>query len=185
MKIELDCEIENKYVELEGMLNRRRINTIDRLAQFQHGTLHQYQVEHAERIDSAQEKLRELEQEAAKYYNCEANVAKHMISFLKNEEINRLRIQLAVNFQNLQRQSILLRINLMQEGLTPERIQQFDHFQADETQVDGQCSICIEDFEVGRRLMRLDCDGHHVFCQVCIEGWFADHKTCPICRHIF
>ena len=76
-------------------------------------------------------------------------------------------------------------INSITHGFTPERIQQFDHFQADESLVDDQCSICMEDFEVGRNSMRLDCDGRHMFCQVCIEGWFADHKTCPICRHIF
>ena len=71
------------------------------------------------------------------------------------------------------------------KGLTSERIRQFDHLEADESLVDEQCSICMEDFEVGRKLIRLDCDGRHVFCQVCIEGWFADHNTCPICRHLF
>ena len=185
MKNELEMNIETKYVELEGMLNRRRINTIGRLDQFNNVTLRQYRVEYAERIDSLQEKFRALEQEAAKYYSCEANVAKNMIYFLKNEEINRLRIQLAVFDQNLQRQLILIRMDLVQEGLAPERIQQFDHFQADESLVDDQCSICMEDFEVGRNMMRLDCDGRHVFCQVCIEGWFADHNTCPLCRHLF
>ena len=33
--------------------------------------------------------------------------------------------------------------------------------------------------------MRLDCDGQHTFCQVCIERWFENHKTCPIGRHAF
>ena len=75
--------------------------------------------------------------------------------------------------------------NQLHKGLTPETIQLFDHFKADKSKVCDQCSICMENFEVGRRLMRLDCDGRHVFCQVCIEGWFADHNTCPICRHLF
>ena len=43
--------------------------------------------------------------------------------------------------------------------------------------------ICMEDIEIGRNVMRLDCDGHHTFCQVCIEGWFSKHNTCPICRY--
>ena len=71
------------------------------------------------------------------------------------------------------------------ENLTPERIQQFNKFQADESFVGDQCVICMGDVEIGRNMMRLDCDGQHTFCQVCIEGWFADHNTCPICRHKF
>ena len=71
------------------------------------------------------------------------------------------------------------------ENLTPERIQQFNKFQADESFVGDQCVICMGDVEIGRNMMRLDCDGQHTFCQVCIEGWFADHNTCPICRHRF
>ena len=71
------------------------------------------------------------------------------------------------------------------ENLTPERIQQFNKFQADESFVGDQCVICMGDVEIGRNMMRLDCDGQHTFCQVCIEGWFADHNTCPMCRHKF
>ena len=72
-----------------------------------------------------------------------------------------------------------------QQGLTPQRIQQFEQFTADESFVGDQCVICMGDIEIGRNMMRLDCDGQHTFCQVCIEGWFADHKTCPNCRHVF
>ena len=61
----------------------------------------------------------------------------------------------------------------------------FSHFPADQSHVGDQCSICMEDFEIGRNMMRLDCDGKHAFCQVCIEGWFADHNTCPLCMHNF
>ena len=72
-----------------------------------------------------------------------------------------------------------------QRGLTLQRIQQFEKFQADESFVDDQCAICMEEIEIGRNMMRLDCDGQHTFCQVCIEEWFANHNTCPICRHVF
>ena len=72
-----------------------------------------------------------------------------------------------------------------QQGLTFQRIQQFKQFQADDLFVGDQCVICMEDIEIGRNMMRLDCDGQHTFCQVCIEGWFAIKKTCPICRHVF
>ena len=71
------------------------------------------------------------------------------------------------------------------QGLTIQRIQQFKQFQADENFVGNQCMICLGEFEIGRNMMRLDCDGQHIFCQLCIEGWFADHNTCPICRHLF
>ena len=72
-----------------------------------------------------------------------------------------------------------------QRGLTLQRIQQFEQFQADESHVGDQCAICMEEINIGRNMMRLDCDGHHTFCQVCIKGWFAGHNTCPICRHEF
>ena len=72
-----------------------------------------------------------------------------------------------------------------QQGLTPQKILQFEQFQADESHVGDQCAICMGDIEAGRNMMRLNCDGQHTFCQVCIEGWFAKHTTCPICRHAF
>ena len=72
-----------------------------------------------------------------------------------------------------------------EHGLTPATIQQFEQFTADESHVGDQCVICMGDIELDKNMMRLDCDGKHTFCQVCIEGWFADHNTCPICRHAF
>ena len=72
-----------------------------------------------------------------------------------------------------------------QQGLTPQKIQQFEQFTADESFVGEQCVICMGDIEIGRNMMRLDCDGQHTFCQVCIERWFDEHKTCPTCRHEF
>ena len=72
-----------------------------------------------------------------------------------------------------------------QQGLDPQIIQQFEQFQADESIVSDQCVICKEDIEIGRNMMRLDCDGQHTFCQACIEEWFANKNTCPICRHSF
>ena len=71
------------------------------------------------------------------------------------------------------------------KGLTSKTIKKFYHFEANISLVGDQCSICMEDVEVGRNIMRLTCDGRHYFCQECIEGWFADHNTCPVCRHTF
>ena len=84
-------------------------------------------------------------------------------------------------FTNLQQQHN----ENQQQGLTQERIRRFQLFMADESNVGDQCSICMEEIDVGRRMRRLDCDGQHAFCQVCIEGWFAGHNSCPLCRHKF
>ena len=73
----------------------------------------------------------------------------------------------------------------LHKGLSPERVQQFLQFEADESHVEDQCQVCLEDFEVGRLMKQLDCGGRHSFCSVCIDQWFTNHKTCPICRPIF
>ena len=75
------------------------------------------------------------------------------------------------------------RQDLLRKGITKERIKKFHNFVADESDVGKQCTICIQDVEVGRKMMHLDCK--HEFCVECIEGWFADHKTCPNCRNAF
>ena len=71
------------------------------------------------------------------------------------------------------------------KGLSLERIQKFDQFQADESYSGEPCGVCLEDIEVGMVMVRLDCSGKHVFCKDCIEKWFEDHKTCPNCRFHF
>ena len=111
------------------------------------------------------------------------------------EELEQIKVEFNVNFENFRdyvdrRHDEIFRRLLgtndeEQQGLTAQRIQQFEQFQADESFVDDQCVICMGDIEIGRNMMRLDCDGQHTFCQVCIEGWFATKKTCPICRHVF
>ena len=80
---------------------------------------------------------------------------------------------------------VTVKRNELQKGLSPERIQQFLLFKADESNVRDQCQVCLEEVEVGRLMKQLDCGGRHSFCSVCIDQWFANHKTCPICRHKF
>ena len=84
-----------------------------------------------------------------------------------------------INFAEQQQNEV------QKNGLTPRRIRRFKLFTADESHVGDQCSICMEDFEIGRNMMRLDCDGKHAFCKDCIIRWLANHNTCPICRHKF
>ena len=75
--------------------------------------------------------------------------------------------------------------DIQSHGLSKETINTFNLFTTDESHVGDQCSICMEEIDFGRIMRRLTCDGQHYFCQQCIEGWFAEHNTCPICRHVF
>lgn len=42
---------------------------------------------------------------------------------------------------------------------------------------DATCPICFDCIEVGRKINLCG----HVFCDTCVQKWFADHKTCPVC----
>ena len=99
----------------------------------------------------------------------------------KIEEIRRDLHRQALDLDRL----IEAKRNELQKGLSSERIQQFLQFEADESYVKDQCQVCLEEVEVGRLMKQLDCGGRHSFCSVCINQWFANHKTCPICRHKF
>jgi len=72
-----------------------------------------------------------------------------------------------------------------QVGLTTERIEKFEHFQADGSFADQQCQVCLDDLEVGRCMVRLDCDGKHSMCEKCAYQWFSNHNTCHVCRKVF
>ena len=119
-----------------------------------------------------------LEQAVFKTYD--VKVQKELILFMK--ELLQLLIQLNEKYHNF---VDFYNEIINKKGLTSERIQQFEQFTADESFVGDQCVICMGDIKVGSNMMRLDCDGQHTFCQVCIERWFDNHKTCPICRHAF
>ena len=97
------------------------------------------------------------------------------------KELLKLQQDLYQEFEMLQLQIEDKRIQLF-KGLQPER---FDKFTADESYVNKQCSICMENIKVGMDMIRLDCDGQHEFCKQCITNWFAENNTCPVCRHVF
>ena len=81
-------------------------------------------------------------------------------------------------------QGIRMRQQLdISRGLTPERIQKFEQFDADESMVGKRCIVCMNDLEIGTKMIRLDCHVDHYFCKVCADRWFKDHSTCPLCRH--
>lgn len=43
------------------------------------------------------------------------------------------------------------------------------------------CAICLQDIAPSTQY-RVGCAGHHVFHKTCINGWFLEHDTCPMCR---
>ena len=69
-------------------------------------------------------------------------------------------------------------------GLTNDRIKQFEHFFADELLFGQQCQACFNDVQVGMQMVRLDCC-QYVMCKVCTETWFANNVSCPACRIVF
>ena len=70
-------------------------------------------------------------------------------------------------------------------GLTPERVERFQHFNAGESKVGERCPVCLGDLQVDTILVRLDCHVDHYLCRSCAIGWFRDNSTCPLCRHAF
>ena len=110
------------------------------------------------------------------------------------EELEQIQVELNSKYENImedirhyeERSRRLQDLNNEeQQGLSAQRLQKFEQFQADESFVDDQCVICMGDINIGKNIMRLDCDGQHTFCQVCIEEWFDTKKTWPICRDVF
>ena len=84
----------------------------------------------------------------------------------KIKEIDRDVLRLAAELDIL----IAVKMNeLLNKGLSSERIQQFLQFEADKSHVGDQCQVCMEEVEVGRLMKQLDCGGRHSFCSGCID----------------
>ncbi|RKO97171.1 hypothetical protein CXG81DRAFT_3810, partial [Caulochytrium protostelioides] len=68
-------------------------------------------------------------------------------------------------------------------GLTADQIEELPYKKWREGMAgvnDQRCSICLEDYTRGERLITLPC--RHVFHKTCISMWLQSHKECPICR---
>ena len=160
------------------------MNTVDSLNVFQQTTLKNYRKKFKKEINKTNEELKQWIEDAAFHHKYHTNSIKTKYERLK-KELKQIKKRLEQTYEDLWMQSEVLLIDLMSRGLSPARIKQFQHFKADESLVGEKCSICLANFKAGRRLIRLDCEGRHVFHQVCIEGWFAGKTTCPNCRHAF
>ena len=44
----------------------------------------------------------------------------------------------------------------------------------------NECSICLENYEVGESISILSCD--HFFHTKCLNEWFKKKEVCPLCR---
>ena len=169
-------DLDKQYRKWQGLIRNRNVNSMDIFfASFETFTIEN-------KILTHQNNLRRLVLYSKKFEKFKKDLKlliKELDQFLVQlNEKHQNFVQFVENFSSIDDDDKL-------RGLTTQRIQQFKLFTADESFVGDKCVICMEGVEIGRNMMRLDCDGKHAFCQVCIEGWFADHNTCPICRHDF
>ena len=44
-----------------------------------------------------------------------------------------------------------------------------------------ECSICLDTISPST-IHHIGCQGDHVFHKACINAWFLNHDTCPMCR---
>jgi len=44
-----------------------------------------------------------------------------------------------------------------------------------------ECAICLEEFQVNEGVANLPCN--HLFHIACVQEWFKNNTTCPICRN--
>ena len=137
------------------------------------------------KLDQKKNKLKQT-LELEKYYSeDEARSRNHLIRLHEQWRLNREAAEtreMQIREQNRRRNRERAAKRRRLYGLTEERIERFAHFPADATFVGQKCCCCLDEYEVGRSLVRLDCN--HVICRKCTK-WFKSSKTCPLCRHRF
>jgi len=84
---------------------------------------------------------------------------------------------------------LLDRFPIITRGTPSERVAMFPRWnyeppkagsEASRNEERTKCSICLEDFSRGDKVLSLPC--FHIYHEDCIVHWLVDHKTCPICR---
>ncbi|KAK6171633.1 hypothetical protein SNE40_018081 [Patella caerulea] len=63
-----------------------------------------------------------------------------------------------------------------------EKIDALPLVKIDKHQIESnlQCSVCMEDYQLGDEANKLPCDHH--YHPPCIIPWLKLHGTCPVCR---
>ncbi|KAA8532971.1 hypothetical protein F0562_032912 [Nyssa sinensis] len=78
----------------------------------------------------------------------------------------------------------LLRDLMNKDGQPPASkasIEAMPSVEIDEGDEDGECVICLEEFEVAGVAKAMPCK--HKFHGKCIEKWLGIHGSCPVCRY--
>uniref|UniRef100_A0A0G4FJS4 RING-type domain-containing protein n=1 Tax=Chromera velia CCMP2878 TaxID=1169474 RepID=A0A0G4FJS4_9ALVE len=47
---------------------------------------------------------------------------------------------------------------------------------------EDSCPICLQDFRSNSIVLRMPCEGRHVFCKDCVVRWLNNSRLCPVCR---
>ncbi len=67
------------------------------------------------------------------------------------------------------------------EILTEEEFNQLEVVKVDNSNVDNECSICIDNFSEGQEAIKLPCN--HIFHINCIKSHLRNYNNkCPLCR---
>lgn len=67
------------------------------------------------------------------------------------------------------------------EILTEEEFNQLEVVKVDNSNVDNECSICIDNFSEGQEVIKLPCN--HIFHINCIKSHLRNYNNkCPLCR---
>ena len=177
-KVKLEKEISQLTDIINGRENQQFNKIVTRQEQKENDVFNH-------ELDQKKNKLKQT-LELEKYYSeDEARSRNHLIRLHEQWRRNREAAE-AKERQRRERNRIISRERAAKRrrlhGLTDERIARFVHFPADATFVGQKCCCCWDEYEVGRNLVRLDCN--HEMCLKCMK-WFKSNKTCPICRHQF
>uniref|UniRef100_F1LEV0 E3 ubiquitin-protein ligase RNF181 n=1 Tax=Ascaris suum TaxID=6253 RepID=F1LEV0_ASCSU len=65
----------------------------------------------------------------------------------------------------------------------PKAIANLERLRSNQLRRDGQCPICICEWEKNEsaKLIRMPCE--HIFHESCILPWLKRTNSCPVCRH--